>query len=509
MKIKVLLAALLLFGAALSADAQITAPEMPQDPKDMNMPRVRAPEITTRHGWVNTEKAYSLKDFKGKIVLLDFWTFGCINCRHVVPDLERLEKEFHEELVVVGIHSGKFSSEKESDKIRQAALKFGIRHPIVNDADYSIWERYSAKAWPTVTLIDPEGYVIGQRSGEGFYNVVKKNIEFLIEKHKDQINREIIPFRFTPKPDNPLLFPSKLLRSENGEIFISDSGNHRILKVNREGKVLAVIGKGERGFADGSFETVQFNEPHGMAFYKDKLYIADTQNNRIRKVDFNAKTVTTVSGTGELDYYLDLEEWGTEVQPNSPWDLITDYDRILVASAGNHQILKFDPETEKCYRFAGTGHETLRDGPFMYAGFNQPSGLTVLGRDLYVADTEASAVRKLNLSAGKVLTLVGKGLFDFGDKSGPFSRTVLQHPVGITAHKGLIYVADTYNGKIKVMDPKKEKTKLVMGGLNEPNDLIFIDENTFWVSDTNNHRILEVNTESGEQKPLIISFETK
>ena len=128
----------------------------------MQTGRVNAPELHTHFGWLNAAKEYSIKDFRGKFVLLDFWTFGCINCQHILPDLKRLEEEYPEELVVIGVHSAKFDAEKSSETLRKAIQKFGIKHPVINDADYNIWRHYAINAWPTIVLIDPDGKIIGK-----------------------------------------------------------------------------------------------------------------------------------------------------------------------------------------------------------------------------------------------------------------------------------------------------------------------------------------------------------
>lgn len=459
----------------------------------MKQPAVNAPELSTAHGWVNTEKSYKLADFRGKIVLLDFWTFGCINCQHIVPDLQRLEEEYPEELVVIGVHSGKFSHEQQNLKIREAILKFGIRHPVINDADYTLWDAYAVRAWPTLVLIAPNGKVVGQHAGEGVYGVVKPYLEQVKEEHAGSIRREILPFQYVPpEPKDSLLsFPSKLIAGKEGTVWCSDSGNNRILQLSAEGKILCRIGTGRQGFADGSFDACSFYEPHGLALQGQQLYIADTKNNALRIADLTNKTVKTLSGSGKLDYYFFEDRWEEPVLPNSPWDLLIHENTLYIASAGNHQILQMNLQEEVVKRFAGTGREALANGSLREASFNQPSGLARIGNTLYVADAEASAVRAIDLQAGLVFTPLGKGLFDFGDADGDVEDALLQHNLSLTAKNELLFIADTYNGKIKQFDLFKERVKTVVAGLNEPNDLLFVGEE-LWVSDTHNHRLLRI-----------------
>ncbi|MDO1447065.1 redoxin domain-containing protein [Rhodocytophaga aerolata] len=472
----------------------------------MDLPAVTAPEINTDYGWLNTDRAYTLKDFRGKIVLLDFWTFGCINCQHIIPDLKRLEKEYAKELVVIGVHSAKFESEKTNNNIRKAILKFGIEHPVVNDADFKVWESYGVKAWPTITLISPDGKVVGQRSGEGVYPVAKKSIDNLIKQYGDKINREPITFKLekASEANSIVRFPSKLISDEAGNIWLSDSGNNRVVKINKSGKILEVIGKGEQGFTDGDFATATFYEPHGLAIKGNTLYIADSKNNSIRKADLTTKQVETVAGDGEMGYYFLNDKWEEAVKPNSPWDLLIDGNVMYIANAGNHQVLKMDLATNKVTRFAGSGREALTNGTLREAAFNQPSGLTKIGNTLYVADPEASAVRTINLQTSTVATPVGRGLFDFGDKDGDVDDALLQHCVGVAANNNNIYIADTYNGKVKLLDLKNERISTLVAGLNEPNDLLFI-ENELWVTDTNNHQLVKINLKSSEKNIVTIS----
>src|SRR5688572_2013301 len=468
----------------------------------MQTGRVNAPELHTHFGWLNADKEYSIKDFRGKFVLLDFWTFGCINCQHILPDLKRLEEEYPEELVVIGVHSAKFDAEKSSETLRKAIQKFGIKHPVINDADYNIWRHYAINAWPTIVLIDPDGKVVGQRAGEGVYDVVKPNLDQMIPEFTEKLNREIIHFKAIEKDDSVLGFPSKIL-AFNDTVFVADSGHNRILQLDRNGKILQKIGSSKTGFTNGSFEEASFYEPHGMAIVGQSLYIADTKNNAIRKADLVAKTVETVAGTGELGHYFGSDKWGVPVEPNSPWDLVVKDATMYIANAGNHQILQLNLQTNVVMRFAGTGSEALVNGNLHDAAFNQPSGLALKDENLYIADAEASAVRCLNLQNGEVSTLLGQGLFDFGDMDGGADVALLQHLVGITTKENCLYLADTYNGKIKIYNLETKRIRTLAEGFSEPNDVKFIGDE-LWVSSTNSHELYKVDPETGEKSLILV-----
>ncbi len=469
--------------------------------------RPKAPELDGGVAWLNTAGPLRLKDLKGKIVLLDFWTLCCINCIHVMPDLARLEKKYPNELVVIGVHSAKFPNEKETESIRKAILRYEIAHPVVNDAERAIWKAYMGDrgSWPSFFLIDPEGHVAFYESGEGLYDDLDREIAALIKVHKAKktLNTRPLKFelaRFGEAGKSPLFFPGKVLADVPGKrLFIADSTHHRIVVTDLEGKKLAIAGSGESGKADGSFARATFNDPQGLALKGDTLYVADRKNHLIRALDLKKLTVKTVAGTGEQGRDREGDGEALKVGLNSPWDLLIDGDRMFVAMAGHHQIWVMDLAKGRIAAYAGSGREDLRDGTLARSEFAQPSGLCTDGRTLYVADSETSSIRAVPITGrGEVRTLVGEGLFEFGDVDGTGDRVRLQHALGVAWHDGLLYVADTYNSKIKVLDPVKRTCKTFLGGepegwlatplFNEPGGICYA-AGKLYVADTNAHRI--------------------
>jgi thiol-disulfide isomerase/thioredoxin len=453
-----------------------------------------APEVNSKYGWLNTDRPYSLKDLRGKIVLLDFWTLGCINCQHIIPEIEKLQEKFSKELVVIGVHSAKFKSERETQRIRSAISKFGIDHPVVNDADYAVWKAYGVEAWPTLVLISPDGKIAFKSEGENVYNAFNPQIEKLIRNYKDAIDTR--PFVFkqqeTKASTTALKFPSKMISDEKENIWLSDYGNHRVVKIDKTGKILEIIGKGVQGFEDGNFSTATFNGPQGLAIRNDSLWIADSKNNSIRLADLGTRQVTTIAGNGKMGYYFNNDKWNDPVLPNSPWDLLIDKDYLYIADAGNHQVLRMDLKDNNVYRFAGSGLEGIKDSDLKTSTFSQPSGLTKKVNDIYVADPEASAIRKIDLKNGAVKTIIGKGLFKFGDQDGDTKNVLLQHCVGLTEDNDNIYIADTYNGKVKVLNTKTNIVSTLVTDLNEPNDVLIVGHE-LWITDTNNDQIIKFN----------------
>lgn len=472
-------------------------------------PRVRpqAPEFDGGTDWFNTPKALKLKDLRGKVVLLDFWTLCCINCIHTLPDLAKLEAKYPRELVVIGVHSPKFDSEKSSESIRKALARYEVRHPVINDADRKIWEAYQVDAWPTLILIDHEGKYVARGSGEGLYDAVDAAVTALTKAAREKKALDEKPFDYRPDSEtssSPLRFPGKVISDpKTGTMFIADSTNHRVFAADAEGKVLWLSGNGKPGDAEGSLEAARFNDPQGMALVGAKLYVADRKNHKIKSIDLTAKTVVTVAGIG-VQGRQDRLGGGPAIKTglNSPWDLWPVGDKLYIAMAGFHQIWEMDLTAGTIKAFAGNGRETITDGLLPQSCFAQPSGLSSDGKTLFVADSETSSIRKVDLNPdGKVSTLVGTHLFRFGDKDGTGDDALLQHALGVAWSGKQLFVADTYNGKIKVIDPVTRKCETFLAGFSEPGGIWHADGKLL-VANTNAHEIVEVTIATKAKKVI-------
>lgn len=481
--------------------------------------KVRAPEFESGLTWLNTAGPIKIADLKGKIVLLDFWTFCCINCIHILPDLAKLEKKYEKELVVIGVHSAKFENEKVTENIRKAINRYQIKHPVVNDADMKIWRRYDASSWPTLVLIDPEGHLVGYAAGEGNYEVLDQVIGKLIALHTEKKTLDVKPARFDlakfrDSADTPLFFPGKVLAdAASDRLFIADSTHHRIVVTNLNGKKVACAGTGEPGLKDGAFASSQFDDPQGMALDGNTLYVADRKNHVIRALDLKDETVKTVAGTGSQSRESRRANGpALKIGLNSPWDLLRIGRTLYIAMAGHHQIWTLNLETQTVAPFAGNGREDILDGSLAGSEFAQPSGLATDGQRLFVADSEVSAVRSVGLTPpGDVQTLVGEGLFKFGDKDGIGNEVRLQHALGVAFHDGKLIVADTYNSKLKTLDPATRRCETFLGGngpdgrlFNEPAGLS-VANGKLYVADTNAHRIRIVDLKTKAVSTLNLS----
>jgi DNA-binding beta-propeller fold protein YncE len=485
------------------------ATELPQ-------PRVRAPELDGGEGWLNTDRPLSLRELRGKVVILDFWTYCCINCMHVLPDLKRLERKHGDALVVIGVHSAKFTNEGDSAHIREALGRWEIEHPVVNDRGFAIWRAYGVRAWPTLMLIDAEGYVVGSVSGEGHGDVLDEVASELIAEARARGTLDTRPRPHTRAAGAPagslLAYPGKVVVDEpSARVLIADTNHHRLLVVTMDGRVTDVIGSGRPGAGDGPANEASFSHPQGMAVVDDLVYVADTDNHLIRTVDLAGGVVATLAGTGEQARGL-----GAHAGPalatalSSPWDVVVADGVLYVAMAGPHQVWAYEADTRRIGPWAGTGREARQDGSRWESAFAQPSGITADEERLYVADSETSAIRAIDRRTNAVETVVGLGLFEFGDVDGVGDEVRLQHPLGVTAWKGLVYVADTYNHKVKVLDPVTRRVSTLAGTGRD--DVFFepggvaVGLGWLWVADTNHHAVKAVDLSTGAVRALSLSL---
>ncbi|MEW6580643.1 MAG: thioredoxin-like domain-containing protein [Chloroflexota bacterium] len=509
--LSVTLIALVLSAAGVTAqDGSTPGPGEGDDVTYTYSGDVNAPDFPASAEWINASAPVSMADLRGKIVLLDFWTYGCINCIHVIPDLKRLEAEYPKALVVIGVHSAKFTNEGETENIRRIVRRYEVEHPVINDRDFITWQQYGVRAWPTFVVIDPFGKVVGQLSGEPLYPRIQPVIETMAREYgaAGAINPAPLaqwqPEMARDEHNAPLRFPGKVLADAAGNrLFISDSSNNRIVVAALDTfEVLDVIGAGEAGLRDGDYATAQFSRPQGLTLDGDTLYVADTENHAIRAVDLTAHTVTTVAGTGIQGFERDASGPGTAIALSSPWDVVAHTGKVYIAMAGPHQLWVYDSASGEVGPYAGTGREALLDGPLRQSAMNQPSGIDTDGNVLYFADPEASAIRTADLDPnGEVRTIVGTGLFDFGDVDGVGDAVRLQHALGVTvADDGLLYVADTYNNKIKRINPATRASVTFLGtgepGFAGGSDPLFYEpggidyaDGKLYIADTNNHAI--------------------
>src|SRR2546428_4896097 len=487
----------------------------------------RAPELLPSFAWLNTDRPLTFaKELQGQVALLDFWTYCCINCMHVLPDLAYLEEKYREEpFLVIGVHSAKFTNEGQRQTVRAAVGRYEIAHPVVLDENMRLWGEYTVRSWPTLVLVGSDGRVVGVVSGEGNRETLDRAIAAALEEGRANGTLAKAPLRpareRSVRAATGLAFPGKVLADPaGGRLFISDSNHNRVVVAtlpDRTGRsrLIRPIGHGRAGREDGPADAAGFHHPQGLALAHETLYVADTENHMIRAVDLRSWSVSKIAGAGVQGYDRSGGKVGTQQALSSPWDLAIEGSTLYIAMAGPHQLWRLDLPMGFARAFVGSGRENIVDGPVEAAALAQPSGLALSGNYLYFADSEVSAVRRVDLAEEKVETLIGRGLFDYGDRDGDFASARLQHPLGVAVWRNRILVADTYNHKIKEIDVQGGTIKPLAGdgrpgsereghlALFEPGGL-HAAEDVLYIADTNNHRVVRFHLVDGTSSEVVI-----
>jgi thiol-disulfide isomerase/thioredoxin len=489
---------------------------------------IHAPELAGAEAWLNTRIPLSLKALRGKVVLLDFWTYGCVNCMHVLPDLKKLEAKYRDELVVIGVHSPKFDNEKSVDNLRRIVERYGIHHPVAQDTDFRIWRAYTVRAWPTLVLIDPAGYIVATAAGEGHGAGLDQAIAAVIAifDERGELDRRpldaLVAEHAATASESALRFPGKVCADAASQrLIVADTNHHRVGVWSMLGEPVLSAGAGRPGFFDGPAAHALFDKPQGIAVAGDTIYVADTGNHAVRAIDLASGAVSTIAGTGRQGQWGSVGGAAHETSLVSPWDLLLWRRLLFIAMAGVHQVWMLDLGRRLVFPYAGSGQEARVDGSIDDAAFAQPSGLSSDEQALYVADAESNLIRRIGLPpVNQVETLAGGNLFDFGDRDGVGDDVRLQHPLGVAWQSapgggGRLFIADTYNHRIKVLDPVTRRVSVFAGSgapghrdgaaasaqFHEPGGLSLAGD-TLYVADTNNHAIRAVDARSGHVQTL-------
>ena len=470
----------------------------------------RAPDLDRVGTWLGTDRPLLLRGaLKGRVVLLDFWTSGCVNCLHALPVYRALEERFRgQPFQVVGIHSGKFDAEKEVSAVAEAMARHGIDHPVGTDSDLVVWDQYAIHGWPTSVLVDARGYAVAWFRGEPKLATLTAWVQAALEdgRARGVLASGPAEFRRPPVGDTgPLAFPGKVLALSGGGLAVADSGHHRLLRLDGSGRLVLTVGSGLEGFSDGPADTASFRAPQGLAERDGALYVADTGNHAVRRVDLGTGRVETIAGNGrKAEGAIQPAADGRSTALRSPWGLTFLGDTLWIAMAGSHQLFRLDVRTGALSAGAGNGREGLDDGPLLEATFAQPSGLATDGQVLYVADSEASALRRVDPRAGTVKTLAGEGLFEFGLRDGPLAKARFQHPLGLALADGVLWVSDTFNGAIRRVTLADGQVSTVARGLAQPGG-ITVAAGRLLVADTDHHRLVTVTPGTGALAPLTLT----
>jgi DNA-binding beta-propeller fold protein YncE/peroxiredoxin len=475
--------------------------------------------------WLNSARQIKISDLKNRILLVNFWDYNCINCIQVIAKTKELEREFAGKLTVIGVHCASFDNQ-DLKSVKKAVIKYNIDYPVFNDDDFTICNNFSANQLPKIAIINPRGKVIKTYQGQDDIEAnLKSGIKKIINKYGYQINREALPILLEKNKitGHVLSFPTKLEYANDFEyhglktpvLFIANSGNNNIIVSSLSGDIIAKIGSGNEGFEDGDFENARFNFPHGLLYKNHKLYVADTSNNAIRVVDFKENKVTTLLGFEKSAVNNDskqnggkeYEEIENSVQLAAPFDLefYPDSENIIIANSATNQILGYNLKTQALKILAGSGKKEMEDGKYPQNSLAQIADMEAHGNKIYFLDPASSALRVITKD-GEVTTLIGQGLFKFGNQNGDKSTALMKHPLSLSTDDTGVYITDSYNNLIKKYDFATHKiTNLVGSGqkgsklgnkntteFDEPEGIIAVLDK-FYIADSNNDRIIVVN----------------
>lgn len=470
--------------------------------------RPAAPAFPKNTVWVNLAQGPEWERLRGRVLLLHFWNASNVHSQHMLAELRVLEGKYHDGVTVIGVHTPKYDAERSSAVVQKAINRLWVRHAVANDADFVLWRHYGVQSWPTTVVVDSEGRIAGSFPGEGRREELDQLVADLLEEAaaRDLRAYDASPSISKPEPRTALRFPGKLLVTESG-LFVSDSGNNRVLECTHDGRVIRQIGSGTAGHFDGKLADAGFNDPQGLALIKDMLYIADRGNHCIRRVRMITGEVETVAGTGAHGRPLTQEySIATDVALNSPWDLAVANEKLFIAMAGQNQIWALDLARNRLLPFSGSGNHGRDDGEGLYATFARPVGLAYGNQTLYVVDSDSSSVRSVRPD-GRLQTLVGAGVYEFGDVDGLPAAVRLQGPMGcaVDPNGQILWVVDTYNNKLKALSLRGGGAKTI----NLPYKFLLPADvksspGKIWIANTGAHEVVRIDTASGQAQRLPI-----
>lgn len=468
----------------------------------------RAPEFHIALEWVNAPPQ-RLAELKGRAVLLYFFHAGSAWCQTALEDMRLLQNSFSDGLTVLGVHCPKYDAERDPKSLLKALNRLFVRFPVAQDPDFITWQHFGVESWPTAVLIDTEGRVVEKVAGEPQRETLHPLIERVLERAGETDTRVYEAFSAVsrPEPRLPLAFPSGLAASER-HLYVADSGHNRVLECTLDGRILRQFGSGSGGFIDGGSAEASFLAPRGLALWKDALYVADTGNHALRRISLLDGDVDTLAGTGRPGARLE----GAMVDPthvalNAPWALATAFDKLYMSMAGWNQIWEYDLGRRALAPLVGSGALGLADGESLNCHFAHPAGLALAQQTLFVADSASSSVRGIHLASSKVQTLMGAGLYEFGDVDGPLPQARLQYPLSIVLDPRApqLWIADTYNCALKLLNPatRQVSTQNLGYRLHQPAALA-VNRSSLFLANTDAHEILRIDFDSSMPRRLAI-----
>lgn len=457
--------------------------------------------------WVNRRAPLRLAELRGHVVLLVFWNATSTSCANLLDDLHRLEKKYPGAFLLVGVHTPRYVSQQADPAVLKAVQRCRLRAPVANDGEWLAWQQYGIHAWPTTLVLDASGCVAARFVGEGCGDEIEESVVRLQEG--------LPPAHTRVTPDlldnvrvasaSALAFPAYALATDT-RLYVCDSGHHRVLECNHDGRVLRQFGSGTPGNWDGQTAACGLQSPQGLALHDGTLYVADTGNHCVRRIRLESGEVDTVLGTGRPAYGdVEAQGPGLKVAVNAPRAIAADGEILYVAAAGQHQILRVDLREQQVTTLAGDGRCAVRDGIGGQASFAQPGALAVMPGQMLIADSGGNAIRRLRFADLALTTLAGGSAWQSGCADGIGQHARLAWPAGIAVANDRVYVADTCNDRLCTLDPYTGdlRTLRLDSVLHEPQGLSFA-AGALWVAARNDHAIVRIDPARGSCERIAV-----
>ncbi|MDR6095086.1 hypothetical protein [Stenotrophomonas sp. SORGH_AS_0321] len=452
------------------------------------------PEFAT---WLNAAPA-TLSELRGQPLALLFVNAASAWCAQRLAEVANWQSRHPGRLQVLVLQVPRFDFEREEAASLKLLRRQGLHSIALLDSDWDGWRRFGVTAWPTIVLMDVYGRESSRLVGLGQPGELDRALNELcgsVQPSAFEPLREL-----HPEPRLPLCFPTGLAVTTE-RLYIADSGHHRVLECTHGGRVVRQFGQGTPDFMDGGAQEAAFNRPQALVVERESLYVADTGNHALRRINIITGQVDTLCGSGRPGEPLEGQvNDPRSVALNHPTGLALADNELHVAMAGDNRIWSYHLGQRRLTRRAGSGAIDQRDGSGNVAAFAQPTGLAVVQQALYVADALASSIRCVQLRGDLVQTLIGQGVWNHGSEDGPRDRASLQFPqaIALSPDAPLLWIADAGNGRLRTLrlGGGELVTQALPRRLHGPAGLA-VGSGAVWIAETDAHAVLRFDPASG------------
>jgi len=467
----------------------------------MNQASPLAPELSDALEWINVDPV-RLSECGGRVVVLAFFNQASAYSQNLIDTLHHFALKHPQQLQVIGIHVPKYPFEREAARVADGVGRLGIRFPVASDPNYVAWQHYGIHGWPSLAIIDAGGGLRQVLAGEVVPQLVEETLQPLLSEAPMPLDGGPLAIAGRRQPGTATLHHPAGIAIGEERLYIADAGHHQVLECNLHGRVLTRYGTGHAELVDGSPEECAFDAPHGLLLHREALYVADTGNHALRRINLRTGRVETLAGSGRPGTLTGPRiENPLEADLDRPWGLALDGERLYVSLAGQNQVWAWETSTGALVHVAGSGQFGHADGNARSARMAHPAGLAVLQNTLYILESGSASLRRLSFNDGQLRTLVGGGLFEFGHEDGPRERASLTCPQGLALQvdSPVLWLTDAGNDRVRTLrlGGGAVATARIEHTLRGP-AAIASGAGAIWLVNTDAHQILRMDLESGE-----------